>query len=652
MNGIIGMAEIGLESVINEGQRNILSTIKKEADVLNEIINDILDLSKIEAGKIELEEIPLDLRMLIADLSDIFSYRCIRKNLTLESSGRMDGNFPYLVLGDPTRLRQIFTNLIGNAIKFTPEGGKISIGCELAGDSADSATYKFLVSDTGIGIPRDKHDLIFNPFTQVDGSTTRKYGGTGLGTTIAKQLVDLMGGEIGIESEPGAGSTFWFVIPLKKQQASANLVMERESDLKKYTICLVSDTKQCQGTVDDLLFLGCTPLQATVHEAQAMLGKFRAGNRMPDLIILDCDLPETDIFAHARDIRIFLADDAVPLMIIMRKGSRGDGKRCREEVVQAYLTKPAKRSDLHKAIVQVVSDRKTGSSTAPAELVTKHSLKEICGTGRRILLVEDYPTNQKIALIHLQSQAVGCDVDLAENGLQAVSAFERKAYDLIFMDVQMPVMDGYEAVREIRRKEHKMNVGEAVSPFPRKARTPIIAMTAHAMMGDREKCLAEGMDDYIAKPIRKAELVHMVDKWLSAQQSLPTGTAPAESVPANTKESSDPLDLKATIKEFEGNRTMVSAIIQEFLSDVDARIVKMGNGVGSGELEIVRKEAHSIKGGAANINAHDLSMAASNLEQAAKASHASICGDLLQDLSHEAQRVNAYVTDLRARGLF
>jgi PAS domain S-box-containing protein len=644
MNGIIGMTEIGLESSVTEEQRSILFTIQKEANALNDLINDILDLSKIEAGRIELEEIPFDLRYLIDDLANAFSFRCRQKELSLEAT--LSDRVPHAVLGDPTRLRQILVNLIGNAVKFTPEGGKVSVQCELVDDSAFHASCRFSVTDTGIGIPKEKHSMIFRSFTQADGSTTRKYGGTGLGTTIAKQLVEVMGGEIGIEGDQGKGSIFWFVIPLKKQRGQKVTVIDRESDLKDFSICVIADTRH-PVTLEHLLFWGCTPLRVAVDEARDRLRKLHQDNTLPHLIILDCELAETDGFGLARETGEIVPPQTVPLMLISRTGSRGDGRKCRETGIQAYLTKPVKKYDLFRAIAQVLTGGGAEKPGGQGELVTRHSLKETCAVDTQILLVEDYPTNQKVALVYLQS--LGCDIDLAENGERAVSAFEQKAYDLILMDLQMPVMDGFEATKKIRQREQCLRSGRIDSPFRRKKRVPIIAMTAHAMKGDREKCLAAGMDDYIAKPLKKAELMSMVDTWRHVEPAAVC--LPTEEVPRREEKTGAPLDIEGAVKEFEGDRDLVASIISEFLQDLLAQSKTIEDAISQGDLETVRKEAHSIKGGAANITAHDLSQAASELEQAAKGADTPACRDSLQRLSCETEHLGMYIDDLKKRNL-
>jgi PAS domain S-box-containing protein len=642
MNGIIGMTEIGLEASVSEEQRSVLSTIQKEANALNDLINDILDLSKIEAGRIELEEIPFNLRYLIRDLTHAFSFRCRQKGIMIETT--YSDQILHAVLGDPTRLRQVLANLIGNAIKFTPEGGKVSVQCDLEEDSVYHANFRFSVTDTGVGIPEDKHDMIFRSFTQADGSTTRKYGGTGLGTTISKELVEVMGGKIGIISAQGKGSTFWFVIPLKKQERQSTVIVERESDLKDFSICLIADTQLSGGTLEHLLFWGCTPRQVTVEEALVILRTLETRKTLPRLIILDCELADTDSFALAREIRGHQAFGAIPLLLITRTGSRGDGKRCREVGIQAYLTKPVKKYDLFRAIAMVLSAAGPGEAPEQELFVTKHSLNETYRVGSKILLAEDYPTNQKVALAHLQS--LGCDIDLAENGEQSVSAFDQKDYDLIFMDLQMPVMDGTQATKKIRQREQAYLSGSLQSPFPRKKRVPIVAMTAHAMTGDREKCLAAGMDDYIAKPLRKAELLSMVDKWLRDKPPSATG----ETTAAETEQAL-PLDIPAAVKEFEGNRELVSSIIKEFLQDLRAQIAKIQAAIGNADLETVSREAHAIKGGAANITAHQLSLTASGLEQHAKASNMPACHDSICKLISEIDRLETFTHALMQQHL-
>ncbi len=483
LNGIIGMSELAMDTDIDDSQRDLFVSINREADSLLGIITQVLDFSKIEAGKLELEEIPFDLRNLVEEVAGGFALEANQKRLELVCF--LSPHVPCRLIGDPGRLRQVLVNLAGNALKFTKQG-EIQIKAELAEDLEDRLKIRFFVKDTGIGIPKDKQDIIFHGFTQADGSTTRKFGGTGLGTTISKQLVEIMGGELGVESEVNIGSTFWFTAVFKKQ-------------------------KEQPGDV--------------------LAGQDRA------------------LITH---------EHAGP------------------EPVAGHMAAEEYSRDVH------------------------------------VLLVEDYVTNQLVAMRHLEK--AGYRVDLAENGLQAVEANEETHYDLILMDMQMPVMDGYEATTRIRARESEGSTdGNRLS-----VRTPIVAMTAHAAKGDRKKCLERGMDDYISKPLRGKDLINMAEKWTGRPAKLKTvrteDEKPGDSMP-HTVETA-PMNFNRAVEEFGGDAEFLMEVVEEFLENVSAQIETVKRAILRGEHEVIRTEAHSIKGGAANLTADNLSKVAYELETA------------------------------------
>ena len=504
LNGIIGMAELALDTKIDDNQKNIFHTINTEASSLQDVINEILDFSKIEAGKVDIEEVPFDLRHAIEDVANSFAYRAEQQGLDFISFLAPD--VPSQLIGDPARLRQIVVNLMGNALKFTHKG-EIYLKGELIEEIEDCAKIRFSVKDTGIGIPEDRQTTIFESFSQADGSTTRKYGGTGLGTTISKQLAEMMGGEIGVESKEGKGSTFWFTALFGKQEGKNQISATPEFDLKNLKV-LVVDNNQTNRFIlmEYLKSWGCLSTEvAGGRKALTVLSDADSSKSPFDLILTDFQMPEMSGFDLAKKIKTIDTLKDVPIIVLTSAGKKGDGRNCKEIGINGYLTKPIRQNEMRKAIVSVLglsTGRKTGSLP---ELVTRHSVTEDYRKEVQILLVEDYPTNQKVAMRHLSR--AGYQVDLAEDGSQAVKAYMRKSYDLAFMDIQMPIMDGYAATREIRKIEAR-NLGQSSIQ-----RFPIIAMTAHAIKGYREKCLEAGMDDYIAKPIKRKELLAMAEKW-------------------------------------------------------------------------------------------------------------------------------------------
>jgi CheY-like chemotaxis protein len=637
LNGIIGMAELAMDDDLDENQRNIFQVITKEADSLLSIINEVLDFSKIEAGKFELEEIPFDLRHLIEDVANSFAYRAEQKGLRFISF--LGPDVPDQLIGDPSRLRQILVNLAGNALKFTNEG-EIYIKGELAEDPEDRVKIRVSVKDTGIGISKDKQATIFESFIQADGSTTRKYGGTGLGTTIAKQLVEMMGGEIGLESEDGKGSTFWFTAVFTKQEEKKPILTEKEVDLSKLKVLVVDDNQTNRFILMEYLrSWGCLPVEAISGKEALLILRNSVSSEEPfDLILTDFEMPEMSGFDLAREIKTIENLKEVPIIVLTSAGSKGDSKSCREIGINGYLTKPIRQDDLRKAIVSVLGLSMGQDIGTLPQLVTRHTVAEDYRKEVRILLAEDYPTNQQVAMRHLQR--AGYQVDLAENGQQAVEAYKRKSYDLILMDIQMPVMDGYGATHEIRKLEIEKSQIETEKRSTHNSTTRplnhlpiIIAMTAHAIEGYKERCLEAGMDDYIAKPLRRKELLTMVDKW--------TGT-----IEDCQSKGSAPMNFEKAVEEFEGDKEFLMEVMEGFLRNVRAQIETIHQAISNGDAEVVWEEAHSIKGGAANLTAAKLSKIAFELEKVGKSGTLEEAGEVLERLKKEFYRLENF-----ARGI-
>ncbi|MHC4945402.1 MAG: response regulator [Planctomycetota bacterium] len=507
MNGIIGMSQLAMETDLTEEQHEYMSAIQASANSLLTIINDILDLSKIEAGQLELEEIEFSLRSAIYTTMDSLSYEAKRKGLELINF--IDPEIPDTLTGDPTRIRQIILNLIGNAIKFTEEGD-ISLRVEQHSGTTDRIELQFSIADTGIGIPRERLAKIFDSFTQVDGSTTRKYGGTGLGTTISKQLVKMMGGMIWVESPTnpnpdvgGPGTTFNFRIPLECPAKKETSGLPRTRDLSGgFHVLVVDDNASSRDLLCTLLDnWGLKPYEASeAEDTLVMMEEAQEAGRSFELLLLDLSLPEMKDFYLVKKIKDRKQFSNTKIIILALAGQRGDGARCRELGVNGYITKPIKQSVLFDAIMTTLG-QSSDNEQEGTQLVTRHSLQE---NQKRysILLAEDNPVNQKLAIRLLEKQ--GHSVVVTDNGEEVLVALERDRFDVVLMDVQMPVMDGLEAAAAIRKKEEE--TGEHI---------PIIALTAHAMKGDMEKCLAAGMDAYLSKPINKDELMGQIERFTS-----------------------------------------------------------------------------------------------------------------------------------------
>ncbi len=490
MNGIIGMTNLVLATPLSGEQRECLDMVKTSADALMTIINDILDFSKIEAGKLALDPIPFNLGETLRDAVRVLAANADRKGLKLICN--IDPRLFETLVGDAGRLRQVIINLIGNALKFT-EQGQIVLSATLESSAEEHRTVHFDVSDTGIGIPPEKQQKIFESFTQADSSTARQYGGTGLGLTISARLVQMMGGQLRVDSELGRGSTFHFSANFDSAPAATVTEPSESVQLSNLPVLLVdSNATSRRGTFDALLNLGLS-ITAADDEASALSAIERAiaVKEIYPLVILDMHSPLTDAFEMTKRIRAYPELDRTKFIMLSSAGQRGDALRCKELGISAYLTKPLQEFDLRECILTVLGG--TPSDGVSTTLVTRHSLRE-----SRILLAEDSVINQRLAIRLLEK--AGHTVVIANNGREAVSAVENERFDVVLMDVEMPIMNGLEATASIRENE------KANGHYTR-----IIAMTAHALKGDRERFLAAGMDGYISKPIQPSELYNAIE---------------------------------------------------------------------------------------------------------------------------------------------
>ncbi len=615
MNAVIGMTELTLDTDLSSEQREYLTLVKSSADALLSILNDILDFSKIESRKLELEEVPFNFRDLVADTVRPLAVRAHEKRLEIMTD--ISPDIPATLVGDPGRLRQVLANLVGNAIKFTSEG-HVMVAIDPEAISEKDAVLQFQVMDTGIGIPADKQDLVFEPFRQADGSTTRHFGGTGLGLTISQKLVSLMGGRIWLDSLPGQGSTFHFTARLGVGEMIPQV---NPAPIVGLSVLVVDDNEVNRRLIEKTLRRWRMKLTLVDSGARALDALAAAEERGQPftLVLLDAHMPGMDGFEVARRMQEHKARGTL-IMMLSSAGAAVGGARCRELGISRHLVKPIGPSDLLKAIGELLTQ------PGPSAAGRREPEQPQAPTRRRILLAEDNPTNRTLALRILERQ--GHEVLLAENGREAVDVLEHNEIDAVLMDVQMPVMGGFEATRAIREKE--AGTGRHV---------PIIAMTAHAMKGDRERCLEAGMDDYISKPIDSARLLALVG---SAGAERPA--APEEPpVPA----SQSACDIAAFIARVGGDVGLAREMALLFIPDAVRLLEGIRQAIDAGDAERLRQEAHALKGAAGNFDATRTVAGALALERMGKAGDLSEARGVSAALHQETTRL---IDALRAFG--
>ncbi len=620
MNGVIGMVELTLETELTREQREYLGLVKTSAEHLLTVINDILDFSKIEAGKLDIQEIEFDLIALIGETLKSLAPRVALKELELTYD--LGRDTPRFVTGDPARLRQIFINLLGNAVKFTEHGevGLSVTGCSKRGDR-DSLCLEFQVYDTGIGIPLEKQQHVFAAFSQGDGQVTRKYGGTGLGLTITKQLVEMMGGSIRVESEPGQGSRFIFQIWLK-EAAEPETTQRQEAALKAQRVLIVDDNPTNLRVLSLMLehMHMRQEIAADGISALALANQALAAGDAYRFILLDARMPEMDGFMVADVLRgdPRFADTA--LLMLTSAGQRGDAARCKELGLNGYLTKPVSLTELREAL-----ERAIDAPQQPSKLITQHSLREARPT-YRILLAEDNLVNQKLAIKLLEKQ--GHRVNIAENGRIAVEAWSSGDFDLILMDMMMPEMDGLEATRRIRASEG----GEASG-----SRIPIIAMTANAMTGDRERCLDAGMNGYVSKPVKPETLFQEIDRILhGATKPKPQPAAAIES--KESELDSYPIyDRADALSRIADDEELLATLLDMFVADAPNYLSDVDEALTARDWPRLLRAGHTLKGVFATFSARRGEHIARELELSAKAADVDACAKLALRLHDEAK---------------
>ena len=590
MNGVIAMSGLLMETSLTPDQRGYLDTIHNSSESLLSIINDILDFSKIEAGKMELEKRPFDLRGSIEDSLDLLAPRALDKSLDL--AYQVDERIPALVEGDGQRLRQVLVNLIGNALKFTERGEvftrvqKLQLTPE---ESADPTAMRlhFAVKDSGIGITPDRLAKLFKPFTQADVSTSRKYGGTGLGLSISRRLVELMGGKMWAESVPGEGSTFHFTVivsaaPDSKPPAHTGK-MPRLADLK---VLILDDNAIARNILFDQCRLWGMLPQAVENSAQAM-DLLRKGNSF-DLALIDLHLQGMDGLAVAAEIQKIPSAAMMPMVLLTPMGKKKSSSEEVRIVFAHAVHKPVKPAQLAAALERALISPRI-PTRAPEPPKPGQLLAEILPL--KILLVDDNAINQKVAVRILQQ--LGYTTEVAGNGREALDMLDQKPFDFIFMDVMMPEMDGLEATRVLRKRQ--MAGGHAHY----QSRIVICAMTAHAMTGDREKCIASGMDDYLAKPVRPKDVRDMLERW--GGKIMSGGAKPAAEKPAENSPAEPPVDMDRMMDLTDGNNDSLRELVEMYLKQTHKQFEQMQAAIGEGNADTLRRVAHSGAGASATL---------------------------------------------------
>ena len=514
MNGVLGMTELLLETGLTGAQRRFAETVQRSGKSLLGIINDILDFSKIEAGKLNLEHIDFDLHQTVEDTVELLAERAQSKGLELICA--LPVKLVPRVKGDPLRLGQVLTNLVGNAIKFA-ESGEVTVSASCLEETQSSIALRFEVTDTGPGISKEAQGRIFENFTQADGSTTRSHGGTGLGLPISKQLVEMMGGTMHVESVPGVGSTFWFAVRFDKHEAQGQAELVSYNNLEGIRALVVAPN----ATTRNILHIQMTNWRMsnravdTPDQALDMLMQAAARGAPYDVVIIDTALDTSAALKLAKAIKAASALAEARTIMLLPVGRQGDSREVRHAGVRMCLSKPVRQSALYDCLVSVMSS--TGEASANVQAAEAPSAPIRRHSGKKLLLAEDNPVNQEVALGILQIE--GYQVTVAKNGVEAVEAFSKSVFDLVLMDCHMPEMDGFEATRKIRDMEKQGSL----------SRIPIVALTANAMQQDREECLNAGMDDHLSKPYSRLQIRETLDRWLSRDE---TEDLPAQSIAA------------------------------------------------------------------------------------------------------------------------
>ncbi|WP_308495298.1 hybrid sensor histidine kinase/response regulator [Duganella qianjiadongensis] len=643
MNGVLGMTELLLATPLSEQQRHYTSMVQRSGEHLLVIINDILDFSKIEAGKLSVEYIHFNFRALLEEIEHVFAPQAQSKQLQLELALAPD--IPIAVCGDPNRLRQVIYNLLGNAVKFT-DSGQITVAVSVTAEDEQSIGLRFEVRDTGIGISSEARAHIFDSFSQADGSTTRKHGGTGLGLAISKQLVELMGGRIGVDHALAQGSLFWFTVNFDKRRIDADQSHSHANG--ECRALIVDDKYSSQDLLPQLLSRWqITHASSSASAAIATLLQAQADASAYHVALLEMDLPRTSGLALAAALHAEPRLSSLRLILLSSARYAADVQQQRAAGVAYQLIKPIRASDLYECLLGSVTPT-ASSSELPGLAPPVTSLTPLSQSstgparqrkGRRVLLAEDNPVNVEVASAMLES--MGLDVSRAENGEQALQSVQNDAYDLVLMDCQMPIMDGFAATNAIRRHEQQQGQGQKL---------PIIAITANALQGDRESCLAAGMDDYLSKPFTRQALGHTLSRWINLPRQNqddgvvtharlePDSAAQAETGASGTAATiqREALENIRALSPANGE-ALLEKILQTYLRDTPEQLQALAQALQRHDDDSLRALAHRLKSGSANVGALALAASCKQLEQLARQHSSATAAPLLATIERQFQ---------------
>ncbi|MET0320186.1 MAG: response regulator, partial [Duganella sp.] len=652
MNGVLGMTELLLATRLSDQQRHYTSMVKRSGEHLLVIINDILDFSKIEAGKLTVEYIQFNFRDLLDDIDNVFSPQAHAKGLHLEL--RIANDIPVAISGDPNRLRQVIFNLLGNAIKFT-DSGEITLKVAVSEEDGLSVRLRFEVHDTGIGVSSEARSRIFDSFSQADGSTTRKHGGTGLGLAISKQLVELMGGTIGVDHALTQGSIFWFAVNFDKPRVDADDPIHTSHGIRTL---IVDETPLSLGELERLLASWRVVSTASTATACLPLLRQAVDDGQPyDAVVLDMELTRTSGLALAAAIHAEPELSGARIILLSTERNAADSVQQRAAGVAFQLIKPPRECDLHHclfaqaraampaaparlppvipaltpAVAPVAPPHTALAGAAPLAQLPPPPPQARPRKGRKVLLAEDNPVNVEVASAMLES--LGLDVSRACNGQEALHTLQSGDFDLVLMDCQMPVMDGFAATTEIRR--HEQQHGRARS-------LPIIAITANALQGDRESCLAAGMDDYLSKPFTQQALGQTIGRWITLPRLAPQADdAPPPPAPAAATAPESPINLQAlqNIRALSASHgdALVERVLHAWLADTPAHLQALRAAIAGCDADQLRKTAHSLKSSSANVGAMALAQRCKELEQLGRNNTTAGAADLLADMDRSFQ---------------